>query len=171
MSPEHGTPIFREVQHFGATLRWLVLVSMAAVAALSYYAIFYIASEAPTTGVAVFAIASLVFLPLATAAMLFVARLETEVREDGLYVRFFPFHLRHKRIEIRSLTECFARSYEPFKEYGGWGIRWWPNGRAYCASGKRGVQLRFARDEGVLIGSQRAEELEAAIKSITSAGS
>ena len=144
---------------------------MTAVAAFSYYAIFNIAAEAPTTGVAIFGIASTVVFPVAIGVVLFVARLETEVREGDIFVRFFPFHLKPKRLPTRGLSECATRTYAPLREYGGWGIRWGRNGKAYSVSGKRGVQLRYSGDEGILIGSQRAEELEAAIKTITDAAS
>jgi hypothetical protein len=171
MSPEPKPgpgpgPIYTETQHFAPALRWAVVVSMVAIAAASYYIIFNLVGDAPTPAEAIFAIAFTVVFPLVISAIFFIARLETEVRSEGLFIRFFPFHLKQRQIKTAGLSECFARSYAPLREYGGWGIRWGRNGRAYSMSGKRGVQLVYDREERVLIGSKRAEELEAAIKGV-----
>ena len=50
------------------------------------------------------------------------------------------------------------------REFGGWGIRVSRNGRAYNASGNTGVQLVLADGSHILIGTQRAEELLAALR-------
>ncbi len=39
------------------------------------------------------------------------------------------------------MNEFYARKYRPIREYGGWGIRYGWNGRAYSTSGNEGVQL------------------------------
>lgn len=92
-------------------------------------------------------------------------RLVTEVRSDGLHVRFRPFVRKHFPFE--TIRRCEARTYRPIAEYGGWGIRfgWGGRGKAYNVRGDRGVQLEFTDGKRLLIGSQRAEELEAAIVS------
>ncbi|MHC4114629.1 MAG: hypothetical protein ACYSSL_04835, partial [Planctomycetota bacterium] len=65
------------------------------------------------------------------------------------------------------LSEYYARKYRPLLEYGGWGIGWsLRKGRAYNVSGDKGVQLVFKSGKRLPIGSQRAEELEEAIRSI-----
>jgi hypothetical protein len=89
-------------------------------------------------------------------------RLITEVREQGLYIRFYP--LRSKIIPYSMITSCEARTYKPLSEYGGWGIKYGPAGWAYNISGDRGAQLLLADDKRILIGSQRAEELANAIQ-------
>ena len=92
-------------------------------------------------------------------------RLVTEVRSDGLHVRFVPFVRKH--VPFASIRRCEARTYRPVAEYGGWGIRfgWGGRGKAYTVRGDRGVQLEFTDGKRLLIGSQRADELEAAIRS------
>lgn len=89
--------------------------------------------------------------------------LVTEVRADGGYVRFVPFHLRWRRFAFEDIASCEARTYRPLREYGGWGIRWGPGGWAYNVSGNRGAQLVLRSGKRVLLGSQRADELAAAI--------
>jgi hypothetical protein len=149
-------PLFREVQGFP---QWLLVIPV---------------------GVLVF-ILSVVFLEepnvldvlvptiiLSVVSVLFaLARLETEVREDGLYIRFFPFHWTFQRFAFPEFASARVRQYSALGEYGGWGVRYnfFGNGRAYNVSGSEGVQLVFKDGQKLLIGSQRAEELSSAINS------
>lgn len=91
------------------------------------------------------------------------ARLTTEVRDDGLYLRFFPFHLRFYRIPLENVIDCHALTYHPIRQYGGWGIRFRLGGKAYNVKGNRGVRLDYNNRRHLLIGSQRADELAARI--------
>ncbi len=93
------------------------------------------------------------------------ARMVTEVRSESITVSARPFRSLRRTIPFDQITGCEARDYSPLREYGGWGIRLWPSGKAYNMSGNRGVQLVLASGERVLIGSQRADELAAEIKS------
>ena len=95
--------------------------------------------------------------------LLATCRLVTEVRADGLYIRFVPLHLTWRRFGFDDIASCEARTYRPLLEYGGWGIRWGPSGRAYNVRGNRGVQLVLSTRKRLLIGSQQADELAAAI--------
>ena len=85
------------------------------------------------------------------------------VREDGLFVRFSPFHRREKALGPSHLLRWHAREYRALREYGGWGIRYGAAGKAYNVSGNRGVQLEYSDGQRLLIGSQRPEELCRAI--------
>jgi hypothetical protein len=103
-----------------------------------------------------------VLLPVFLASM----RLVTQVRHDGIYLRFIPFHWRWVRIEPERIKGVQARTYNPLLEYGGWGIRYGARGKAYTISGNRGVELEFANGRTLLIGSQRAEELASVIRGL-----
>ena len=96
------------------------------------------------------------------ALFFYSAKLITEVREDGLYVRFFP--LTHHRIAFEDINQCEVRTYGPIREFGGWGIRYGRGAKAYNVSGNRGVELELSTGKRVLIGSGRAEELARAIE-------
>ena len=102
---------------------------------------------------------------LFSAGMLYLfasLQLITEVRPEGLCIRFYPLH--SKTIPYHSITSCEARTYRPVLEYGGWGIKYGPSGWAYNIVGTQGVQLVLESGKRILVGSQRAEELERAIK-------
>ncbi len=89
-------------------------------------------------------------------------KLVTEVRPGEVRIRFWPFARR--RIPANEIVFYEARTYSPIREYGGWGVRYgFGRGMAYSMSGNRGVQLELTDGKRVLIGSQRPEELAAAL--------
>lgn len=171
MTDENNDVIFREVQRFSLWLRAVFALSMAAavvvdsIALNSMLAETYPPSRVSTASLVVFGIV----LPIALTALLWAAKLETEVRSEALYVRLFPFHIRYRKITPGDLSECYARAYRPLVEYGGWGIRcgFGGRGRAYNMSGNQGVQLIMKDGRRLLIGSQKPSELASAVGSIT----
>jgi len=93
----------------------------------------------------------------------YAMKLVTDVRENSLHVRLFPFIDR--RIPYGEITGCEVRSYRAIAEYGGWGVRFVPGkGWAYNISGSGGVELELAQGRKVLVGSRRPEELAEAIR-------
>jgi hypothetical protein len=104
-------------------------------------------------------------IPIAATALFFILKLETEVRADGLYIRFYPLHVRYKKFARNDLAEFYCRTYKPIREYGGWGIRcsFTGKGRAYNVSGNKGIQLVLTKGKKLLIGSQKPDELVTAI--------
>ena len=163
-------PIYREIQQFRQKWIWaLVFLSLALlVVVLGYGMVKQLIlgrpwgnrpmSDGMLAVVGLFVLVCGVGAPL----LLYVLRLATEVRAEGLYVRFFPF--RARVIRFTDIEHCEARTYRPIIEYGGWGIRWGLRGRAYNVSGNRGVQLVLAGGRRLLIGSQRPDELAEVIR-------
>ncbi|KGK97805.1 hypothetical protein LI82_08515 [Methanococcoides methylutens] len=90
---------------------------------------------------------------------IFSMKLVTEVRGDGVYVRFFPFHLSFKKFGYTDIASYKAVHYSALRDYGGWGIRYGKNGKAYNISGNDGVMLEFTNGKHLLIGSQKVHEL------------
>jgi hypothetical protein len=98
--------------------------------------------------------------------ILVCTKLQTTIDSTGLYIRFFPFHLRFRRIDFDDIILIYPRTYQPLSEFGGYGLtlRFWVKSRAYNVSGKRGVQLEFVNGHKLLIGSQKAEEFTTALQ-------
>lgn len=97
--------------------------------------------------------------------LLLSVKLTTEIQPDYLFIRLFPFKAR--KINIADIKTCEIRKYRPIREYGGWGIRWSPSlGMAYIISGNHGVQLELNNGKKVLIGSQKSDQLSAAINAV-----
>lgn len=93
-------------------------------------------------------------------------KMVTEVRKEGLYIRFYPFHFSFRYFPIKNIQDYEVLTYSPIRDYGGWGIRYGLKGTAYNAKGNRGVHFEFV-DEGkvkkLMVGSQIPEKLSEAI--------
>jgi len=105
-------------------------------------------------------------LPVVLEILFLFLKLETEVRNDGLYVRLFPLHIQFRKFTSEDISEAYARKYKPISEYGGWGIKGTLKNKVYNTQGNEGVQIVFKNGKKLLIGSQKSQELENAIKTI-----
>jgi len=152
--------IFTEVQRFRQWWVWLLVLFVAGIA--WYGAIQQIVLKQPfgnnpapdAVMIMIWAIFG-VFLPV----LFYSLKLVTEVRYDGLYIRFFPLQFHSHKISYEEIKTYEIRTYSALKEYGGYGIRYGKNGKAYNISGNRGVQFEFLDGKRLLIGTQRPEEL------------
>ena len=93
------------------------------------------------------------------SALFFVFRLETNITEEAIYVRFFPLHLKYRKYLWTDIETAEVRTYKPILEYGGYGIRGFGNNRAFNIAGKQGLQLVFKDRRKLLIGTQKANQL------------
>jgi len=95
-------------------------------------------------------------------------RLDTNIKKDGIYVRFFPVHLKFKHYSWDTLTKSFVRQYSPLIEYGGWGLRLglFGKGTAFNVSGDKGLQLEFTNNKKLLIGTNKPDELTETLNKI-----
>jgi hypothetical protein len=97
-----------------------------------------------------------------------IGHLDTTIKKDGIYVRFFPFHIKCKQYPWEKLTKSYVRQYSPITEYGGWGLRLglFGKGTAFNVSGNKGLQLEFTDHKKLLIGTNKPEELSETLKKI-----
>ncbi|PYQ45814.1 MAG: hypothetical protein DMF77_03100 [Acidobacteria bacterium] len=109
----------------------------------------------------------MMFLPAVLVAVLLFLELHVTVQHAGVRIRMLPF--ANRTIAPAQIARWEARTYRPIREYGGWGVRFGPRGRAYNVSGNRGVEITLANGKRVLIGSQRSDDLAAAIARIAKA--
>lgn len=107
-------------------------------------------------------------LTIALTLLFINFRLDTTIKRNGIYVRFFPFHLKFKHYTWDSLTKSFVRQYSPLSEYGGWGLRLglFGKGTAFNVSGDKGLQLEFTDNKKLLIGTNKPEELTETLNKI-----
>ncbi|MBN2082668.1 hypothetical protein JW859_10755 [bacterium] len=159
--------LFAESQAFVQWWIWLIVLG---IAALQWYAFYqqilrgepFGDHPAPDSMLIGFWIAFGIGLPL----LFIAARLKTEVATDAIRVQFVPFHLRPVVIRPAEIVSASAGQYNPLGDYGGWGIRYGAGGKAYNTSGNMGVRLELASGKHLLIGSQHAPELAAAINQL-----
>ncbi|KON26466.1 hypothetical protein AC481_07150 [miscellaneous Crenarchaeota group archaeon SMTZ-80] len=151
--------IFHEVQQFSQVWLWLLILFITGIFwyGIIQQIIYHMPlgrNPAPDLILLIFWLFFGIFFPL----FFYSIKLVTEVRGDGLYIRFFPFHFSFRRILLKDIKRHEVRTYSPIREHGGWGIRYGLKGKAYNVCGNRGVQLEFVNGKRLLIGSQRSEE-------------
>jgi hypothetical protein len=93
---------------------------------------------------------------------LVTVRLVTDVRPGELSVAMRGLW-RARRVPLGEIKSAKAVTYDPVRDWGGFGIRTTRQGQAYIAGGKQGVRLELTKGGVLLIGSERSEELERAI--------
>ena len=158
-------PLFLEEQKFRQIWIWLVILLSSGI--LWYIGIMQFIMDTPMGQNPMPDVLLVILwglLGIGMPVMFYLTRLTTEVRQDGIYIRFVPFHFRWQKIEFGEILECRAVTYRPIAEYGGWGIRYGRNGKAYNVSGNRGVRLELKNDKHLLIGSAHSDELNMAIE-------
>jgi hypothetical protein len=153
-----------EVQRFRQPWLWILILSISAVAIWGMIQQLFLGEPFGNNAApdAILIIIVIIFgfgFPYAFYKM----TLTTEVRSDGIYYRFFPFHRSFHKIKLEDLVRYKVRTYRPIREYGGWGIRWGRKGKAYNVSGNRGVQLELSDGKRLLLGSQKPEKFAEAL--------
>lgn len=100
--------------------------------------------------------------------LLLNVKLETIVREDGIMIRFFPFHLKFQFYDWNKVAKSYVRQYFPMRDFGGWGIKYSlnKNGKAYSVSGDMGLQLQLMNNDKILIGTKRPDKLKQVLMTI-----
>lgn len=96
------------------------------------------------------------------AAVIFtvLSKLETQIKKDGVYVRFYPAHRKFKYYPWSEISKAYVRQYSPLGEYGGWGLKGFSDNKALNISGKTGFQLELKNGKKLLIGTQKPEEIK-----------
>jgi len=166
---EQDNIIFREEQKFSPYLTAPIVIATALTVGISGFSMRQLVHEQGVTNPIpiILLIATGVLVPIAVALLFITLKLETEVRTDGFYVRFFPVHLSYKKFPPQDIIQHYQRQYRPILEYGGWGIRYsFKAGKAYNVSGNQGVQLILKNNKRLLIGSKKPDQLAEAVQSL-----
>ena len=105
---------------------------------------------------------------LVLTSFIYSIHLETRIGQDGISVRFYPFHLTFKHYPWERISKAYVRRYSALWEYGGWGLRtdFFGRGEAFNVSGNYGLQLEFTSGRKLLIGTQLPDKMEEALKKI-----
>jgi hypothetical protein len=164
--PAQSAILFREKQSFSLGYAKVALaVPPVALAIVSCRQILWHhpwESPAMTNGNLLF----LTILLVVVYIRLITVRLVTELQSDQLSVAMKGFW-RKTRAAVSDIRSARVVDYKALTEYGGYGIRSGPHGRAYIASGRQAVQLELRDGRKLLIGSQRPEELAQKIAEAT----
>lgn len=94
---------------------------------------------------------------------LITVRLVTEVRGEELTVGLRGLW-RSQRVPLNRIQAVETLDYDPVRDFGTYGVRTTRAGTAYLAGGRGGVRIALAGGKKLVIGSRRAEELAAALR-------
>jgi len=94
------------------------------------------------------------------------SNLTTQIRSDGIYVRFSPFRPSFVKFSWNDIEDVYLRNYDAMTEYFGWGYRIGPNGIGYIVAGNVGIQIILRNGNKVLVTTQRPHEVKDVLQKI-----
>lgn len=99
--------------------------------------------------------------------LIFKARLQTKITDEALLVLYPPFVRKWKKILPEEIERYEIREYRANREYGGHGVkRRRRAGLSYTVSGNIGLQLYFKNGKKLLIGTNKKQAFEYAMKKL-----
>lgn len=160
--------LFSERQRFKQWWLWLILFGINGIFLFGVYKQVFLGQQFgdnPMSNLGIFIGTGFTIL---LTLLFFNFRLDTYIKNDGIYVRLFPFHLQFKYFSWEIITKCYVRQYAPLSEYGGWGIRFglFDSGTAFNVSGNIGLQLEIKGNKKLLIGTHKPEEIKEVLNKI-----
>ncbi len=108
-------------------------------------------------------------IPLLIAGAVFIifnGGQRTTVTRKEVNVRYGILGLKVFRAQASDITAVEVHSFSPLKDFGGYGIRFNREMKAYYLNGTRGVKLTTSTGKKYLIGSDRAERLASVIRAV-----
>lgn len=160
-SVETNGSLFREEQRFRQAPLWAGIASIALFEWLRF------ARRSIARRTSLWAWVRWLAFGVAIPWAVYSAKLTTEVKENQLRVEFTSSLIQVAHLmSLDELKTHEVVSYRSFKDFGGWGLRWNPwKGWSYNVSGNEGVRVELENGTQLVIGSQRAPELDDAIRS------
>ena len=138
-------------------LIWVILLLVALPTTVEIYR--YLASPNQAPG-------NSFWIPIAVVSavllLFFSMKLKTEIDEEGIRLRYFPFTA--KKVKWEEVEEAHVVNYG---FVGGWGIRIWTSyGTVYNVKGTKGLAVTLKNGKKFLIGTQKEKELQQLIENL-----
>ncbi len=93
---------------------------------------------------------------------LITARLITRIAGEKLQVKLRGL-FRSRRIPLADIRSIETINLDPVRDYGGYGIRSIPGGKAWLADSTSGIRLELADGQKFVVGTHKSAELTAAL--------
>jgi hypothetical protein len=159
--------IYKEIQHFKQLWIWLIFIISGFAVIGNFGFGFYqqiilgikFGDNPLSDNGLIITFILVLLLHLLIFFMLGYSRLITTIDKNGIEYRFAPFHIKPRIIEWSAIESYQVISYNPIREYGGWGIRYGKKGMAYSIRGDKGLLLNLKNSKTLLIGTQQVQEL------------
>jgi hypothetical protein len=155
-------PLFFEKQYFRQWWVWAIVLGLNGLTLfglVSQVFLGHIFGDKPMSNEGL--IATFIFQTALTIFIL-TQHLATKIDGEGVHIRFTPYHRKWKLYTWDEIAACQVKQYNPISEYGGWGLRM----GAYNVSGNMGLLLIFKRSTSLMIGTQKHEEMKAALQKL-----
>ncbi len=154
--------IFYEEQKIPLIAKVIAVVSCAAIMTVLIASTIHSSDTSEKKSTLILTVVNCIILGIAAISILYT-KLIVRIDKKSINIRFFPFMIKDKKLPLKDIQRYYIRKYRPIMEYGGWGIKWNSNGRAYCIRGNMAIQLEFESGSKILIGTQKPGELNAAM--------
>jgi len=163
MKEENSKILFEEVQN-RTSRQTIALFRIVLIIVFSVLIINLVLQKGNATSFTFFLVTILTILIVLN--LILPSSLTTQMRSDGIYVRFPPFQPSFAKFYWNDISEVYIRNYDALSEYYGWGIKVSPNGTGYIVAGDIGIQIIFKNGNKVLITTQKPDEINAVLKRI-----
>lgn len=152
--------IYEERQKLNPGLLWLPILAPAAMAWYSFYQQIIKGQPVGTRPapdavlIVLFIIFGLLFpyLMLKTSLIL-------QIRPDGFYYRYYPFHLRYHRISWLEIKDLEVINFSAVRDFGGYGIKYAKGAKVYIARGKKGLRITLLSGQQFIFSSDNPQGL------------
>lgn len=161
MNP-HGRTLFHEEQRMREGSIWWLFVAMFIITG-GLVVVLAVRGEIPKRELLT---ALVVLAPTYTIAfyLMYAAKLETTVREEGVYYRWAPFFRKPSLIP----KETIARTEERKSPLWQYGFNLFPGyGKVHTVKGREGLQFYLTTGKRIYIGTQELFRFRKALESIT----
>ena len=146
--PQETDDLFKEEQSFDQVWVW-ALLGIGTVGVLLPLLL---------TGQGLWALLLVATIQVLSMSLMAIFRLYTRIDDEGVHYRMKPFQMKFKTIPWKDIDQIYVRKYSPVLEYGGWGIRFGLNGKAFNVSGNKGIQLVLKNGKRILLGTGKPDE-------------
>lgn len=154
--------VFTEQQKFKNKVFWWVMIgAMVFSYGLTIPGLF---TNEPTDAIVALVITTIIFA--AVIGGIAAGTLYTRIDTEGVHYKYGPLHRKWRTIRWVDMKKVYIKKYDAFGEYGGWGIRWGADGWLYNMHGNMGLMVNKKKGTGILLGTQKPEELESVLKNI-----
>ena len=160
-----GKIYFRETQKINFWWIWMLLAILAALWLWGVTQQLFLGKPWGNHPVSNIVLVFIGFIPVAILLLIIQSRLITEVRSDGLYYKFYPFHLKFKKIHYDTIERFEPITFKAIREFGGWGIRYNYKGqKALITHGNKGIEFTFLSKKKLVIGTDKPDSFMDAMK-------
>lgn len=111
--------LFTEKQHFKQWWLWIILLGVNGLLVLGVFKQVIGGQQFGNKPMSNIALLSTAVLTLFLTILCINFQLETQIKKDGIYVKFFPLHLSFRKYTWDNISKAFVRKYNPIGEYGG----------------------------------------------------